>query len=199
MLQAAGRVALVGLLAAGVIGLVRQRREHSAVRGGRLPAAAAATQLPPPPGRSTTARLAATWLPPRPATRVGRTLAAIWAAPASLLGLLFGVLGGGHPRWDAEHGVLVFEDTGGISRRLLRGIGAGANAIGQVVISTYPQTPARLLAHEAAHARQAERLGPLLLPAYVLFGARYGYRHNPLEAAARLAASRWEQRTPTTG
>lgn len=183
-----GRGLLVVLAAAGAVGLFRQRREAAAVARGELPKASP-DDLPVP--MEPLGRQVSAWLPERPATPVGRVAAAVWAGPASLFGVAVGLLGGGRPRWSDEFGCLVFEGIGGIPARLLRGVGAGANAIGQVVISTYDQTNPRLLAHEALHVRQAERLGPFLLPLYVLFGARYGYRHNPIERAAREAARRW--------
>lgn len=179
---------LAVVLAAGAVGLVRQRREAAAVARGELPRASPDDVPVPldPLGQRVSA-----WLPERPRTRAGRAAATVWAAPASLVGLAVGTLGRGRPTWNREFGCLVFEGTRGLPARLLRAVGAGANAIGQVVISTYDETSPRLLAHEALHVRQAERLGPALLPLYVLFGARYGYRHNPIERAAREAARRW--------
>lgn len=185
-MSAGRRVArgILGLLfAAGAIGLVRQRREALSRRRGQ----------PPPVTRAggMTGGLAdavAHWLPEAPRTPTGRAAAAAWAGPATAIGVLIGLLGRGRPRWDPEFRCLIFEGVGGLPAVLLRGVGAGANAIGQVVISTYDPTSRALLAHEALHVRQAERLGPLLLPLYVLFGARYGYRRNPIERAARRAA-----------
>ncbi|MEX0705789.1 MAG: hypothetical protein WD041_04155, partial [Nitriliruptoraceae bacterium] len=49
---------------------------------------------------------------------------------------------------------------------------------------------ASLLAHEAVHVRQFERLGPLMVPVYLWLAARHGYRDHPLERAARLGARR---------
>lgn len=186
----AGRGLLALFFAAGAIGLVRQRRETLLRRRGQPP--------PVTEGLDTTGNLAnavANWLPEAPRTPTGRVAAAVWAGPASAVGVLIGLLGRGRPRWDPEFRCLVFEGVGGLPAVLLRGVGAGANAIGQVVISTYDPTSRPLLAHEALHVRQAERLGPLLLPLYVLFGARYGYRRNPIERAARRAAGA----SPTSG
>ena len=78
--------------------------------------------------------------------------------------------------------------AGGPSRVALSAVGASANTVGLVVLSPGAAPDPVLLAHEAVHARQAERLGPLLLPLYVALSARFGYRDNPLERAARLGA-----------
>lgn len=184
------RLLATAVLAAGVVGLVRQRRERDALRRGELPRAPAGTLLAPPEHASALAGRFARWEPARPASLTGRIAVTLWAAPLSVVGLAFGLLGGGRPRWDATHGCLVFEGTGGLSGRALEAVGAGANAVGHVVLSRHEHTPPALLAHEAAHVRQAERLGPLLLPVYVLWQARYGYRHNPVERGARRRALR---------
>lgn len=180
----AGRGVLALLLVAGAVGLARQRREAVLRRND----ATVPTDDGPTEDVAGLANAIATWLPEPPRTPVGRTAAAVWAGPASAVGILIGLLGRGRPRWDREFRCLVFEGVGGLPAVLLRGVGAGANAVGQVVISTYDPTSRRLLAHEALHVRQAERLGPFLLPLYVLLGARYGYRRNPIERAARQAA-----------
>jgi hypothetical protein len=187
-LRGAATAGAAVLLAAGLVGLVRQRREAAAVRRGDIAPAHATTDLPPPGGTSALAERFSAWLPERPPAGPLRLLAVLWAAPLTLVGLALGVLGRGRPRWSEEFGCLVFEGVRGPSGRALAAVGAGANALGHVVLSRFEHTPERLLAHEAAHVRQAERLGPLLIPAYLLWQARYGYRHNPVERAARLRA-----------
>lgn len=157
------------------------------MRRGERPAPHAGT---PPPARE--GRLAAAlsaWQPARPRSAAARAAAAAWAAPLSVVGLLLGATSGGRGRWHADHGVLVFEGAHRGSAALLRAVGADANALGQVVVSRRAPTPPELLAHEAAHARQAERLGPLLPVVYCWLWARYGYRDHPLERAARQAAT----------
>lgn len=189
-MRSLGRLLVTAVLAAGVVGLIRQRRERDALRRGELSRPPAGTLLPPPEHASALSGRFARWAPARPATTAGRAAVMLWAAPLSLVGLVLGILGGGRPRWDPAYGCLVFEGTGGLSGRALEAVGAGANAIGHVVLSRHEHTPALLLAHEAAHVRQAERLGPLLLPLYVVWQARYGYRHNPVERGARHRAHR---------
>lgn len=166
-------------VAAGVIGVVRQRRES------RRPAAVdlGADRV------AAFERLAA-WVPDRPRTVLGRTVAATWSAPLTMVGLLVAIASGARPRWDDAHGCLLAVGTRGASGRALAFVGADANAVGQVVLSRAAGPSPALLAHEAVHVRQAERLGPLLVPCYALLGALRGYRAHPLERAARLGARR---------
>lgn len=180
----------VATLAAGLVGVARQRGEAERVRRGELRPASAAADIPPArePGRLG-ARVAA-WAPQRPRTPLGRVLAAAWAAPLTAVGLALAVLAGRRPRWDPTHGCLVVDGMRGPSALALRAVGADANTIGQIVLSRHPRPPEVLLAHEAVHVRQSERLGPLLFPAYVWLGARYGYRDHPLERSARAGARR---------
>jgi hypothetical protein len=116
--------------------------------------------------------------------------AAVWAAPLTSIGFLMALAAGRRPRWSDEHRCWVVEGVRGPSGVALRTVGADANAIGQVVLSRSTISSRALLAHEAVHVRQAERLGPLLFPAYLWLAARYGYRDHPLERAARLGARR---------
>ncbi len=161
------------------------------MRRGELPKASASVQLPPQVRYGTTVGRLADWVPAVPRTPAGRLAASAWAGPLTLVGYLLALLAGRRPRWDDELGCFVAAGMRGPSSRLLRALGADANTIGQVVLAT-PAEPSRvLLAHEAVHARQAERFGPLLLPAYLWLGARYGYRDNPLERAARVGAYRY--------
>jgi hypothetical protein len=180
--------ALLATLAAGLVGAVRQRREVAEVRRGARPRFTDPA-TPDGPGGAVGRRLA-TWVPARPRSPLGRALAAIWASPLTTVGLLMAVAAGRCPRWSAEHGCWIVEGVRGPSEVALRTVGAEANAIGQVVLSRSTTSSRSLLAHEAVHVRQAERFGPLLFPLYLWLGARYGYRHHPLERAARLGAQR---------
>lgn len=186
-LGATVRAAVIATLLAGVVGVVRQRREVRATRRGELAPATARADLAPrrDPGRLGAAL--AGWVPDRPRSRPGRVAAAVWAGPLTAVGLLLAGVRGAR-RWDPDRGCLVVEGVRGPSALALRLVGADANAIGQVVLSRPEVAPAHLLDHEAVHVRQAERLGPLLFPAYVWLGARYGYRDHPLERAARAGA-----------
>ncbi|MBW3657272.1 MAG: hypothetical protein KY457_01440 [Actinobacteria bacterium] len=184
-------VALTATLGAGLVGAIRQRREARRIRAGALPRAGAAAVILPSSPEGALARRLATWTPAAPTSALGRVAAMAWASPLTAVGLALGATTGGRARWDDEHGCLVIEGARAGSARLLRVVGAGANAMGHVVVSTYGRTPPVVLAHEAGHVRQAERLGPLLFPVYVWSAARYGYRDNPIERGARLAARRW--------
>jgi hypothetical protein len=178
---------LVATLVAGVVGAVRQRLEVEQVRRGAHPRFSDAVHGPRTDGPA--ARLA-TWVPAPPRTPAGRLASAVWAAPLTTVGFLMALAAGRRPRWSDEHRCWVVEGVRGPSGVALRTVGADANAIGQVVLSRSAISSPALLAHEAVHVRQAERLGPLLFPAYLWLAARYGYRDHPLERAARLGARR---------
>ncbi len=179
----------VALLAAlGVIGALRQRSEARAARSGRRARATAAADLPTSGPTGPVAARLSTWVPPRPRTAAGRAAAWAWSGPLTAVGLLVAASSGRRPRWDPVHGCFVAADMRGPSAVLLRAVGADANTIGLVVLSHRPTLSATLLAHEAVHVRQAERLGPLLVPLYAWGSARHGYRDHPLERAARLGA-----------
>jgi hypothetical protein len=183
-------VAIAATAVAGAVAVLRQRAEAAAIRRGELVPASAAADLVPAhhPGRVGD-RIAA-WSPSPPRTTLGRTAAGLWVAPLSAVGLLLARLGGSRPRWDPTHRCYVAVGVRGPSAVALRAVGAEANTVGQVVLARSPHPSATLLAHEAVHVRQGERLGVLLLPLYVWLGARYGYRDHPLERAARSGAQR---------
>jgi hypothetical protein len=123
-------------------------------------------------------------------------LAGVWCGPMTAAGFLLALAGGRVPRWDEELGCYVARGVGGLSSIALRSVGADANTIGQVVLSRVDDPHPVLLAHEAVHARQTQRLGLALLPLYLWLAARYGYRNHPLERAARLGARRFRDATP---
>ncbi len=194
------RLGATATLVAGVVGILRQRREAIDVSEGRLPRASAAADVPAQVQYGFLARRVAAWVPTRvyePASPVGR----LWVAPLTALGLLVATVAGSRPLWRDDLGCYVATDVGGPSRFLLRRLGMTANTIGQVVLVTSKDPSPELLAHEAVHVRQGERLGLLLVPAYLWFSARYGYRDNPFERAARLGAVRATagQREPGDG
>ena len=101
-----------------------------------------------------------------------RLLRYLWAAPTTAIGLLFvplALLSGG--RAQVVDGVL--EVYGGTChfflRRctLLRG-GASALTLGHVVLGRDRSCLDVTRRHERVHVRQAERWGPLFVPAYVI-------------------------------
>jgi hypothetical protein len=190
MMARALRVAAAATLAAGLVGVYRQRSEAQQVRRGRLAPASSAVHLPPrkAPGRLA-ARLA-TWVPPPPRSPLATWASRAWASPLTLVGLLLALSSGTRPVWSTAHRCWIAEGVGGPSGLALRAVGADANAVGHVVLCRLPTAPPRLLAHELVHVRQAERFGPLLFPLYLWLSARYGYRDHPLERAARLGAQR---------
>ncbi|MTV26150.1 hypothetical protein FTX61_12135 [Nitriliruptoraceae bacterium ZYF776] len=175
-------------LAAGAVGILRQRAEGAAIRRGELQPAPAAADVAPrrPPGR--VGDRLAHWVPQPPRHPATRTAAFAWAAPLTAVGWALAGAAGRRPRWHDGYRCWVVDGVRGPSAAALRLVGAEANAVGHVVLSRRVAPSEVLLAHEAVHVRQAERLGPLLLPAYVWLAARYGYRDHPLERAARLGA-----------
>lgn len=125
----------------------------------------------------------ARWVPPVPGRPPVRALAYAWALPMTLVGLVVGAATGVAPR--AVKGVLLFANAKGLPALALRSQGYAAITFGHVVVATRDPSPS-LLAHELVHTRQAERLGPLFGPAYVLLHLLYGYGRHPFERAARL-------------
>lgn len=189
MMRRVGAALFWSSLAAGIVGVVRQRREAVAVGRGELtrPSASADIALARP--QPAWAQQLGDWVPQRPRTRLGRAAAAFWAAPLTAVGLLLAALSGARPRWEPDLGCFVVRGAGGPSRLALQAVGAHANTVGLVVISRRVDPDPVLLAHEAVHVRQSERLGPLIMPAYVWLAARFGYRDHPLERAARRGAA----------
>ncbi len=112
----------------------------------------------------------------------------VWAAPTTLAGLAGALLAVGRWSWDEELGAIVVRGARGPLARLGR---FKANAIGNVIVSVLDEPSRRLLVHEATHVRQAEVLGPMTLPLYVWWMARYGYRNHPMERGARASARWW--------
>lgn len=114
----------------------------------------------------------------------------VWSAPLTATGVAVALASGARLRWDPSRRCLIARGVRGPSRAALRLVGAGANTIGQVVLCRTTDPSAELLDHEELHVRQAERLGPLLVPIYLWLNAIHGYRDNPLERAARTGARR---------
>ena len=180
-------------LAAGIVGVARQRREAVAVRRGELTRPSAAADIAVSRPQPAWAQRLGEWVPQRPRTPLGRALAWVWSAPLTAAGLVLTVLAGARPRWEPELGCFVVRGAGGPSRLALTAVGAHANTVGLIVLSRRDDPDPVLLAHEAVHVRQSERLGPLLLPVYVWLAARFGYRDHPLERSARRGAAAFRQ------
>lgn len=176
--------------AAGLVGAIRQRHEAQQVRRGELPPAGATADVACRVIYSNVAARLADWVPAPPPTPAQQLIARIWSAPLTAIGFVVAYAAGSRPHWRQDEQCYLAENAGGLSGTLLRFVGADANTIGRVVISTQPTTSKALFAHEVVHVRQAERLGPLMVPLYLLLAARYGYRDHPLERAARLGARR---------
>lgn len=128
---------------------------------------------------------------------LSRTLAYLWALPITAIGLLLlplTLFRGGRVRFVS--GVLEAQGPAiaWILRRLvpLRG-GARAMTLGHVVLGRTALDLLHTRAHERAHVRQTEMLGPLFAPAYFLAGVyawlrgKRAYRDNVFERQARSA------------
>lgn len=116
----------------------------------------------------------------------------LWAAPTTAVGLLLGALAlltGGRAR--RRQGAL--EIHGGAAAWLLRVTPARATAmtVGHIILGRHAAGLDRCRAHEQVHVRQAERWGPLFIPAYfgaslwALLAGRHAYRDNWFEIDAR--------------
>jgi hypothetical protein len=123
-----------------------------------------------------------------------RPLIYLWTLPTTCIGLLFVpaalVSGGGMEIVDG-----VLEVHGGLVAAFLRRCtplrgGASAMTLGHVVIGRSKDLLDFTRSHERVHVRQAERWGPLFIPAYLLSSAfvflRGGraYEDNPFEREA---------------
>ncbi len=140
----------------------------------------------------------------------GRRWAAyVWAGPTSLLGLT--AIAVTAPSVRVVAGVLEAQGPG--VARLLDLLSPRlpvlAMTLGHVVIARGPAALDDTRAHERVHVRQAERWGPLFVPAYLSASAvawlRGGdaYADNPFEraawAAAPVAPARGPRDGPTSG
>ena len=128
----------------------------------------------------------------------GRAAVLAWAFPTTALGLMmlpFVLLGGGRVR---RVGGVLEAHGGGLGRLLERGVpvrGILAFALGHVVVARDAATAEAWRAHERAHVTQAERWGPLFLPAYAAAAlwtfarGAHPYRDHPFEREARAVAA----------
>ncbi len=123
-----------------------------------------------------------------------RLLIYVWTLPTTAVGLVFlpaAVCTGGRARW--VDGVL--EVHGGLLRWMLRHCtvlsdGVSAITFGHVVLAQDRWLLDATRSHERIHVRQAERWGPLFIPAYLsasliaLLRGQRPYRDNVFEREA---------------
>jgi hypothetical protein len=123
-----------------------------------------------------------------------RWMAYVWAAPTTAVGLACLALSAARPR--VHHGVVegVGAGVGWWFDMVAPGREFAAVALGHVVLSRSAELLDEVRAHELVHVRQAERWGPLFLPAYVwasfvawIAGDR-PYEDNWFEREARALA-----------
>ncbi len=186
---AAWSVAGAVVVGLALVAARRRARELRRERSGELPLLGPDGQPTPSVPVGGLAAAVCTWEPtPLPPAR--RRAAMAWASPATVLGLAMAVAGGSRPTWDDRVHAFVATGVAGPSGWALARAGMGANTLGHTIVARTDHLSDRLLAHEAVHVRQFERLGVGMYPLYLWYSARYGYRDNPLEVAARRGAAR---------
>ncbi len=118
----------------------------------------------------------------------GRAVRYLWSSPTTLVGLAASAASLSVPRPTGS--VLVSTASRGFARWFLSRRGYCAITLGHLVLLTR-DAPPEVLLHELVHVRQAERWGPLFIPAYLVamltVRLRGGnpYWDNPFEAEAR--------------
>ena len=123
----------------------------------------------------------------------GRAIRYLWSSPTTLLGLAASAASLSVPRPTGP--VLISTADRGFARWFLSRRGYCAITLGHLVLLTR-DAPSDVLSHELVHVRQAERWGPLFLPAYLIamlaIRLRGGnpYWDNPFEAEARNSSGR---------
>lgn len=137
----------------------------------------------------------------RTATGPG-VLRLLWAAPATLIGLAFGLpmlLAGAQWRWLGSHAEIGGGHLGDWLLRIQGPNGYAAITLGHLVLGVDTPALAALRAHESVHVRQYERWGALFPPAYLLASAwsalqgRRPYLDNPFEREAHVRARRHQR------
>ncbi len=127
-----------------------------------------------------------------------RVIRYVWAAPATLCGVLVGLIGGWHATWTIVDGVVEIEGpvvAWGLRHLVLLPGGASALTLGHVVLGRDAQTLIESRDHEHVHVRQYEVWGAFFLPAYVaasLWAAlrgRHYYFENVFEQEAYTSAA----------
>lgn len=126
---------------------------------------------------------------PRPWPR--QLIGWLWASPATVVGLIVGMIGvctGGR----AQRIGPTLEFWGGAVTGLLesRFVHARGMTLGHVILGVSDSALETIRPHEWVHVRQYERWGPLFLPAYLLssmrlwLAGREPYWENPFEVEA---------------
>ena len=138
----------------------------------------------------------------RPLFWIGTLLGIVWASPLTVFGLLLAlpvILHRGHVQIVRGHTFAILA-RGPCADAMLRRHPFGAMnamALGHVVIATHDGLSSRVLVHELAHVRQAERWGLVFPFAYLASSAwaavrgKDAYWHNRFEIAARKAEKRF--------
>lgn len=117
-----------------------------------------------------------------------------WNMGNDYLGVVAGEVGGGQRRM-GPHGTIIYENVSGPTRTVVKDwLGGGqdnAVTIGHVILNSSEfnedtEVGARWLAHEDAHVRQSEVLGPAYLPFYGMLYFASGQEHDqhPMEIEA---------------
>ena len=111
----------------------------------------------------------------------------LWAGPNTVVGLAAAAASVCLPR--VRGSVALCHTDRGLAHWFLTKRGYCAITLGHLIIMT-PQASEGTLSHELIHVRQAERWGPLFLPAYLVAGAltrmrgKDPYWDNPFEMEA---------------
>ena len=117
----------------------------------------------------------------------------LWGLPVTLVGVAAALLS--VPSLQLRGGMIMCKSTKGLAYILLARRGVAAITLGRILIVTHDLSP-HLWHHEIEHARQAERWGILLIPLYLINQARFGYRQNPFEVAAREVEDEFKANSP---
>ncbi|MCZ6534375.1 MAG: hypothetical protein V3U95_00235 [Dehalococcoidia bacterium] len=117
----------------------------------------------------------------------------LWSLPVTLVGIAAVLLS--LPSLRLKEGMVICRSNRGLAYLLLTRRGFAAITLGRILIVT-KDLSLHLWHHEVEHARQAQRWGVLFIPLYLVNQARYGYRSNPFEVAARRVADSFKADNP---
>ncbi len=117
----------------------------------------------------------------------------LWSLPVTLVGIAAVLLS--LPSLRSKEGMVICRSNRGLAYLLLTRRGFAAITLGRILIVTNDLS-LHLWHHEVEHARQAQRWGVFFIPLYLINQARYGYRSNPFEVAARRIADGFKADNP---